>query len=198
MSYATEINIWLTNALFMLGLLLVPVGMGFCLVPNKMFAIASKMNKWISTDKMFTKLNKPRYKESYFYRHHRVFGALTIILSFICLYILTFYAGVDTVTEVLFKIAETEFEKWLFSSLYYILICAIVLAAVFGAIMFKRPSALKKFEAWSNHWIATDEQLEFLNNQKDLPDRVLPGNPRIFGLFVILGAIYIIWNTSPL
>jgi len=82
--------------------------------------------------------------------------------------------------------------------LYYLLIGAMVLAFIFGVIMFIRPSALKTFERWSNYWVDTDAKLKVLDERKDLPDSILPGNPRIFGIFVIFGAIYIIWSTNPL
>ena len=64
--------------------------------------------------------------------------------------------------------------------------------------MFIRPSVLKTFEKWSNRWIDTDGPLKALDKQKHLPDKILPGNPRLFGLFVILGATYIIWSSYPL
>ena len=68
---------------------------------------------------------------------------------------LIFHIGVESMTDYLMKLAENEFEKWLFVVLYYVLIIAVALAFIFGAIMFIRPSILKSFEAWSNHWVDT-------------------------------------------
>jgi hypothetical protein len=181
----------------MVGVLLLPVGLGFCMFPEKMFQIAKKMNKWIVTDHFFHSINKPRYKESYFYRHHRLFGTVIIIFSCFSLYILTLYLGVESINHILVRLADTRFEKWLFVTSYYLLLCAIILAVIFGIIMFIRPSVLKSFEKWSNHWIDTDTPLKALDKQSNLPDKILPGNPRIFGLFVIIGSIYIIWSTFP-
>jgi len=197
MNYTNEFYTWMLNFLFVIGVLLIPVGMGFMLIPEKIFKVAIKLNRWIATDHLFHRLNAPIYKERFFYRHHRVFGALVIIASTLCLYMLTFYIGIDSVTDNLVKLAESEFEKWLFVILYYLLIAAIILAIIFGTIMTIRPSTLKSFEAWGNHWVDTEESLKMLDKKQDLPDRILPGNPRIFGLVVTLAAIYIIWNINP-
>ena len=105
-----------------------------------------------------------------------------------------FYAGIDSTAEKLLTVAESEFEKWLFVTAYYLLIGAMFLSLLFGLIMFIRPSALKSFEAWGNHWVDTDDSLKTLDKNKELFDWVLPRNQRIFGFFVTVGAIYIIWN----
>jgi hypothetical protein len=197
MNYSNEFYQWINDALLMLGVLLIPVGLAFCLCPKKMFELAIKMNKWVATDHIFHKINKPIYKESFFYRHHQIFGMIVIIVSIASLYTLIFYNGTGPAVHALIKVAETEFEKWLFVVLYFILLAAISLAILFGAIMCVRPSALKQFEKWSNQWIDTDGPLKALDKQNNLPDSILPGNPRIFGLFIILGAVYIIWCTYP-
>lgn len=198
MNLSNEVYTWALSFLFIIGVLLIPVGLGFMLIPEKIFKIANKMNHWIATDGFFNKINAPVYKERFFYRHHQVFGILVLLASIICLYMLTFYIGVENITVNLLKLAGSEFEKWLFVILYYLLIAAIILAFLFSLIMVIRPSLLKSFEAWGNRWIDTDDPLKVLDRKKDLPDRILPGNPRIFGFFVTLAAIYIIWSTNPL
>lgn len=198
MSYSNEFYIWMLQFLFIIGILLIPVGFGFMLIPQKIFKMANKLNRWVATDGFFNKLNAPIFKERFFYRHHRVFGISVTVVSVVCIYMLTFQIGIETVTDNIVKLAETEFEKWLFIILYYLLIAAIVLAFIFGLFMFIRPSVLKSFEAWANHWVDTDGPLQVLDKSKNLPDRILPGNPRIFGLVVTLAALYIIWSVNPL
>jgi cytochrome b561 len=197
MNYTNEFYTWILNFLFVIGVLLFLVGLGFMLIPDKLFKTANKLNHWIVTDRFFNKLNAPIYKERFFYRHHQVFGILVLLVSVVCLYMLTFYVGSENITDNIVKLAESEFEKWLFVILYYLLIAAIFPVIIFGLIMFIRPSALKSFEAWGNRWIDTDGPLKILDENKDLPDRILSGNPRIFGLIVTISAIYIIWSTNP-
>ena len=196
MNYSSEFYGWINDALFILGLLLLPVGLTFCFKPDKMFTMAKSMNKWVTTDNFFNKVNKPIYQESFFYRHHQLFGITVIVASITSLYMLVFHIGIEPVTGILVRMAESEFEKWLFVILYYILISTTVLVIVFGVIMIARPSTLKVFENWSNRWIDTDTPLKSLDKQNNVPDKILPGNPRIFGIVIILAAIYIIFSTS--
>jgi hypothetical protein len=196
MNYSGEFYLWILNIIFIIGVLLLPVGLGFCFLPDKMFKLANRMNKWIVTDHFFNAINKPRYKEHFFYRHHKLVGFFIVVLSVMSLYSLTFYMGIDRTTDILLKFSESEFEKWIFVVLYYSLIVAISLSIIFGIIMFIRPSLLKSFEEWSNHWIDTDTPLKKLDKQNNIPDKILPGKePRIFGVFIILAAFYIIWST---
>ncbi len=55
---------------------------------------------------------------------------------------------------------------------------------------------IKVAEKKSNYWVETEEKLKVLDKTKDLPDTVLSGNPRIFGVLILIGAIYIIVNTK--
>ena len=197
MNYSNELYSLLLNSIFVIGILLLPVGIGFMLIPEKIFKFANKLNHWVKTDGFFHKLNEPVYKERFFYRHHHVFGIFIILSSAICLYMLTLYMGTESITDNIVKLAESEFEKWLFVKLYYLLIGAIILCLLFGMIMFIRPSALKSFEAWGNRWVDADGPLKIMDKNQDLPDRILPGNPRIFGFIVTIAAIYIIWNINP-
>jgi hypothetical protein len=195
MSYTNDIYGWMLNSLFILGILLIPVGLGFMLVPEKIFRIANKMNRWVSTESFFKKINSPIYKERFFYRHNKLLGAGIFFISVFCLYVLTISIGIEDVSNILIKLAETAFEKWLFVILFYVLLAAIFLALIFGTIMFVRPSALKSFESWGNRWIDTDEPLKVMDKSKNLPDRILPGNPRIFGFAVTIAGVYIVWST---
>ena len=198
MNNTDVLYLWLADFIFIIGVLLLIVGLCFCFIPKSVFKTAKKMNKWVVTESIFDYLNKPRYNEVYFYRHHRVFGLIIVLVSTTCFYFLTFYIGIENMTNSLVKLAENEFEKWIFVILYYQLISAMILSILIGTIIIIRPSVLKKIESWANKWVDTDGPLSVLDSQKDLPDRVLPGNPRIFGVFVIVGALYMIWNTFPL
>lgn len=196
MNYSNEINIWFMHILFILGLMLIPIGIGFMFIPDKVFAIAKRLNRWIATDVFFNRINAPIYKEKFFYRNHKPLGVIIIMAALTCIYLLTFYSGIAEIIGVLNTLAESEFEEWLFVISYYLLVAALFIAVFFGFIMFIRPSALKSFESWGNHWIDTEKKLEVLNNKKDLPDTVLSGKPRIFGFFIFVSAVYIIYSVA--
>jgi hypothetical protein len=195
MNYTNEFYSWINSSLFVLGVLLIPVGMGFMLVPQKIFRIANKMNRWITTEHFFNKINSPIYKEPFFYRNNQVVGLIIFLSAVVCFYMLTIYEGITNIESYLHMMAGSPFEEWLFVVLYYIFLTAIFLVIIFGVIMFFRPSALKTLEKFGNRWVDTDKTFKALDKSKDLPDRVLPGNPRIFGFVVTMGAIYIMWST---
>ena len=197
MSHTTVFQEWFISSLFVLCILLIPIGLSFFFIPRKMFLIANKVNKWISTDNFFHSINKPIYKERFFYRNHRIVGTLVIVISVLCLYFLTFYVGVETVTDNILRLSDSNFSKWLNVILYYILLFLISLVIIFGFILVIRPSLLKTFEKWCNHWVDTESSLNLLNSRNDLPDKYLPGNPRLFGLLILFSAVYIVWCTYP-
>lgn len=190
------VNLWLVSSLYVLGVLLLLLGLSFIFFPNRLLSLAEKLNYWVHTDKYFEKLNRPRYQERFIYRHHQLFGALVIFFTSVCIYMMLLYADVAVILENVSLMADTDFGKWLLVSLYYILVAANILALIIGFVIFIRPSSLKKLEEKANHWVETESKLEVLNNSRDLPESIFPGNPRIFGLLVILGAAYIIWNTT--
>jgi hypothetical protein len=198
MSATNELYIWFMTSLFVLGILLIPLGLSFLFLSEKMVQLGNKLNHWISTEHWFDALNRPRYQERLFYRYHHLFGASVMLLTALCIYMMLFYADVSLVLNKLSMMADTVFGKWLLETLYYVLIAANGLAFVFGAIIFIRPSVLKNLETKANHWVETEQKLDVLNSIRDLPETVLPGNPRIFGTLILIGAVYIIVNTKDI
>lgn len=193
---SSEIYLWLTSSLFILGILFIPLGLSFLFLPEKMERLGDKLNQWVSTEHFFDSLNKPRYQEQLVYKYHKVFGLLVMIFTTISIYMMCFYTDVSLTMEKLLQIAHTAFGKWLLESSYYILVAANAMAFILGLIIFIRPSLLKRMEKKANHWVETEEKLKVLNKTKELPNTVLPGNPRIFGTLILISAIYIIMNTK--
>lgn len=195
MSASNEIYLWLISSLFILGVLLIPLGLCFLLLPKKMEQIGEKLNNWISTEHFFDNINKPIYQERLIYRNHKVFGILIVLITSICIYMMCFYTNISNITNALVLMADTAFGKWLLESLYYILIGANAIALFLGAVIFIRPSVLKTIEEKANRWVETEGKLKVLDQTKELPNTVLPGNPRVFGTLILVGAAYIIINT---
>ncbi|MCP3687250.1 MAG: hypothetical protein GY784_02445 [Gammaproteobacteria bacterium] len=196
MSETNEVVDWLVSSLFVFGVLLVPLGLSFLLIPEKVLQLGEKLNAWVHTDHLFDFINKPRYQERLVYRYHHVFGILVTLFAALCVYMMYFNTDVAVLLERLSRMMETEFGKWLIVSLYYILLAANIGAFVIGLIILIRPSVLKTLGDKANLWIDSEEKLKVLDNTRDLPESVFPGNPRIFGILILMGAIYIIANTK--
>ena len=192
-----ELSTWLINSLFMLGILLLPLGLSFILVPEKVLKLGERLNRWITTEHYFEILNKPRFQERIIYRYHHLFGILVMVFTSMSVYMMYFNSDASVATEKLSLLVDSAFGKWLLISLYNILICANVLAFIIGLIIFIRPSMLKTLESKANYWVHTEEKMKVLDSTRELPASMFPGNPRIFGILIILGAMYIIWNTIP-
>ncbi len=191
-----QIITWLASSLFWTGVMLVPLGLMLLLVPAKAMKLADYLNRWVSTQAFFDSVNQPRYQEKFFYRYHHYFGAVIVFLALFSIYMLVFYAGMQTTAGYFLKLAESEFEQWLFVNLYYLLILMLLLALLVGLAIYFRPSALKKLEVWSNRWVKTEEKLSSLDKVHDIPGNILAEKPRLFGLFVLLGSAYIIYMTA--
>jgi hypothetical protein len=191
-----EFYLWLQTALFWVGVLLVLLGLALILAPSRVLAATGKLNRWISTKPFFESINRPRYHERYFYRHHCLFGLIIAAASLVCLYMLGLYMEPQELVVRLVRLAQSEFGKWLLASLYYVLLVSLCLTFLIGVIVLIRPSLLKSLETWGNRWVDTDKSLEQLDEVHEIPENILPGRPRWFGLFVLLGAGYMIYRTA--
>lgn len=191
-----EFYLWMLHTLFWIGILLAFLGLALIIAPAQVLGTARTLNRWISTKPFFDSLNRPRYQERYFYRNHRISGTIIVVLSAICLYILVFYHSPAAITAQLIRTMETEFGRWLIVSLYYLLLGCLGVALLVGVVVLIRPSLLKSLEQWGNRWVDTDRELEGFDRVHEIPGHILPGRPRWFGLFVLLGALYILFSTG--
>jgi hypothetical protein len=82
--------------------------------------------------------------------------------------------------------------EWFYSTVYYLLAIANLLAVVVGIVVFVRPSLLKGIEQTLNKWVTAGPGLKKLDETHEISLDVLPGgHPRLFGLAVALGGLYI-------
>jgi hypothetical protein len=198
MSVTGETYIWLMSSLFVLGVLLIPLGLSFLFIPDKLSQIGNRLNRWINTEHFFDAINRPRYQERVIYRYHHLVGISVIVCTVICIYMMLFYTDVTQIIDKLLLMTDSVFAKTVLASLYYALVCANMLAFIVGLILVIRPSVLKRMEGISNRWFETEKKLKILDTTRELPESMFPGNPRIFGTMILIGAIYIIMSTMEI
>lgn len=196
--YTNEIYDWLLTALFWFAALLLVFGLALMIVPQRVMKSGNFLNTWVSTNGFFSFVNAPRYQERFIYRHHRIFGSVITVITVSTLYMLAFYTSRANVLAGINAFAQGAFYQWLFVILYNILLILNALALLTGIVVFIRPSLLKRLEQWGNRWVNTNNKLEQFDKVYDIPEDVLPGKPRWFGLFVCLGAAYIMYNLGNL
>jgi uncharacterized protein YjeT (DUF2065 family) len=188
---------WLVSSLFILGILVILLGLSIVLLPEKINKMALKLNRWVSTEHYFDKVDKPRYIERAIYRNSTIVGLLIILGSAYCLFTFLYNTNIDYLITKLPLINDNELmTEWLYSSLIYILIAANFICLILGFIILLRPSCLKSIEKLSNQWIHTKPFLNKLDSTRSMPEYKLQGKMRVFGLFVIIGGIFIVMNTA--
>ena len=185
---------WFFVSLFWSGVLMLAIGIIFLIAPAWAFSTSNKLNRWVSTKTLFDTLDKPRYQERWIYRHHCIFGIIIVLIACYVFYVFLIAIGMDAMVVKLTAFADSEFNKWLFEQVFYIFLGANMIALIIGLIILIRPSALKGFEERSNRWIETNEELARLD--RNITTDLHLGNPRLFGLAVVLGGIYIIISSA--
>lgn len=187
---------WLLNALFWLGVIIAFLGLFMLIMPSRVASLNRRVNKWISTDRFFADLDQPRYKESHFYKWHRFWGVIILLGSAYVFYMLYFRMDVEAIAKLMPVVANFDANVWIYQSLVIILLLMNTVILVLSIIIIIRPSLLKQAESFFNNWIQTGKPLERLNHQYQIPDRILPGNVRLFGGVVLAGGIYIALSTA--
>ena len=192
-----QLQIWMANSMFILGLLVFVVGIWLILLPQHFLKIATLLGKWVSTERYHITLDKPRYQERIIYKHHRIMGSL-IVLGAVYTLVIFLRLDMDTMLAGLLSIGLEKGTEWIYMAVYYLLIGGNIVATVVGIVIFIRPSVLKNIENIMNKWYLPEQNLKILDQQHNIALSILPGNPRLFGLMVALGGVYIMLTMAEL
>ena len=88
MDLYTVINLWISEVIFWIGILIVITGLLFALIPAQIDTLASRANKWINTEQFFHDLDLPRDHNQFFYRYHKISGVVIVLCSLYIFHIL--------------------------------------------------------------------------------------------------------------
>ncbi|TAJ92187.1 MAG: hypothetical protein EPO31_11260 [Gammaproteobacteria bacterium] len=174
---------------FSAGVVMLIIGCCMLVSPDLIIKAGRRLNRWVSTDQFFSNLDRPQGSEKFFYRYHIISGVLLALAS---LYIfVTFIWGIDR-GYVLRIFASATANEWLTASIIFL--CRAFSTVIFfiGLVIMFRPSLLKHLESWGNRWFAVDSSLKRLDVQLKAPDRVFGQQPRLMGLLVTIGSLYIL------
>lgn len=192
MGMNTEIAFWLINSMFVFGVFIFLLGLWILILPAHFLKAGQSLSKWVTTDRYFDYMDKPHYQERGIYKHHRIAGALIVLGALYTLAMLLVKIDIGVVYAKLPVVINLFWSEWFYNTVYYLLIGANILAVVVGGIVFVRPSNLKGIEQILNRWVVTEQGLKRLDRTHEIAIEILPGNPRLFGLAVTLGGLYII------
>ena len=191
MGVSAEMQLWFLNSIFVLGSLLFVIGLWIMVKPQSFLKAGHSLSKWVTTDEYFACLDKPRYQERVIYRHHRAAGGIICAGALFTSYMLAFRLEPAMMAASLPPVGDAYWSEWFYGTAYYLLLAANAFAVAVGAVIFLRPSKLKGIEKVLNRWIVSDDRLKKLDESHEISLEVLPGNPRLFGLAVTLGGVYI-------
>lgn len=186
---------WLLDAATVIALALLAActlyGLVLLLAPGMAWRISAALDRRFSGRRALRPLEVPRATEAAFYRHHRLTGALLVagVTAFFLLYFLDYPR--DTVMAALAADYGRALAGALLDATEAFFLVANALVGLFGAVMFFRPSLLKPLEATANRWLSTRQAVKGMDQPHEPVDRFARRRPRLTGVLVLLGAIYI-------
>ena len=199
-TYITIIKdiVWDSTLLILAGGAFVGLAVGIWLLisPQSMHRLGRSVNQWRSTSGLSETLDRPRFKDHIFYRYHFLFGAAITVGALYCLYYVLFQYDQRSLLAALNGSLDSAVLAWLLDALWILVTVGNVFIVAVGIIVFLRPSLLKRVEAWSNHWVSTQRVEQVLDDPHGQPDNVLARHPRMVGVFIVVGSLYVIVNLT--
>lgn len=179
-----------------LGLLLaLVIGVLLLARPGAAFAINQRLSRWIDTRPAFSALDRPRSLERFFYRHHRVLGALIVLGASYVLWRWAFaYERADLIAVIGRRWVAAGLD-WVPAALEVALVGLHLAVLVVGALVFVRPSLLKGVERTANRW--QDASANRLDAVIGSLDGAFEGHPRVSGLILTISATWCLLALAP-
>lgn len=190
----TDLSLYefLISVSFWTGALMLLIGLFILVSPDLFIRTGNKLNRWVSTEAFFNKLDAPKNTERFFYRHHVSCGLLFVFGAMYIFY--TFAFAFDASKQTISFFSSDVINDWLISSLVFLNIIFSVVIFVVGLFVMLRPSALKNIETIANHWFAIDESIKGLDVQLGMPDKIFLKRPRLLGFIIMAASAYICMN----
>jgi hypothetical protein len=168
------------------------IGAGMLLKPERIVFLNQYFSRWISANKIKEQLDRPRWIERFFYRHHRLVGGVLFIGAIFVMYVFLFGSKTRRIYA-----AITPGNWWLMDALMGALLGGSVLAALVGIIVLAKPSLLREIEKSTNRWISTEGVVNFFDGMRNSFDRQILRHRKIAGVFTIIGGLYILIVLGP-
>jgi len=167
------------------------VGAAVAIRPDAMGRLKRATERRISMRRATRGLDIPRNVDRLFYRHHRLYGGLIVVLAIVLLYALTF--GGTAHWETLFDGRYRAVGAIIIDAAQITLWILTVFALIIGTVVFVRPSALKALEQRANRWVTARGYTYPLEREYSGLDERLQHYPRVWGTIVaILSGVCII------
>jgi hypothetical protein len=160
--------------------------------PQRLSALGAVLNSWVSTRNMDTVLERSVTLEPWFYRHHRIVGAITLLASAYVIYFFTLSHDGGSTVRALAR--EFDWPAVVVSILLDALVLSLVLGALLAAFvslyLMIRPSLLRGFEQGANRWLSLRRAMKPLEIPRQGVDELVFKHRRQAGILLVLGSLY--------
>lgn len=198
-SLSPEVLPWVQGLalVLLLGLLLaLLVGVLPLARPQALFALNQRLSRWVDTRQTFNLLDQPRHLERFFYRHHRVLGALIVLGAGYVLLRWAFAYDRSDLAALLSPRWAARGMDWIPLALEAVLVGLHVAILAIGVLIVFRPSLLKGVEKAANRWQDGPETTP-LDSVVGTLDGTFEGHPRVSGLILVISALWCLLALAP-
>jgi len=184
----------LTQFLFITGLVMLlfslVIGMLMLVRPSAIIGLNKQASTMFSLRRSTKVLETPRYIDHAFYNHHQILGTIVTLTSAYVLYYFSLVFDADIITGSMAHDGYDDVFSVLLNAIQITMLITGVVSLVIGVIVFIRPSRLKTFETWSNHWVSTRRATRSLAEDKDQINQMAYRNPKLVGIIFVCLSIY--------
>jgi len=188
-----EMFLWRDLVIFLLGC--APLGAAISLLlivnPRLMERINRIVNRWISTRHVNQFLDQTISIEHWFYRHHRVFGAIVMLgAAYVFIFFGLQFDKAYALQHLGWKI-PTSLIDGLLDALVLSSLTGSVVAFLVGLFLWMRPSLLRGIEAEANQWITARRAIKILDIPRDQVESFVARHAQRVGWLLLLGSIFL-------
>lgn len=163
------------------------VGAGVWLKPQQIIVLNQFFSRWVGSGRLGVILDRPRWSERFFYRHHKLVGVAVLVGALVVLYTFLFSYNLRTISTLI-----PRGYWWLSDALVALLLVSSALAALIGILVLARPSLLRDLEKAANRWISTERWVTMINRMNFSAEQSIIRHHRIAGVTIFVGSVYIL------
>lgn len=163
------------------------VGAGIWLKPEQVMQLNQYFSRWVGSEKIELALDRPRWIERFFYRHHKLVGVGVLLGALGVLYTFLFSYNLRIISAYV-----PRDYWWLSDALVGMLLIGSGLAALIGTLVLVKPSLLRELEKSSNHWVSTERLQTVFNGMHFSAEQSIIRHHQIAGGAILLGSLYIL------
>lgn len=194
-----QIDTFLWQGLAIFLLFCTPLGVAVSLLLIVKPKIVERLNRvanfWISARHLSRFLDQSISVEYWFYRHHRMFGAVVMMGSFyVFVYFGILFDKAYALQHLSWKISPRLLDG-LLDALVLSSLTGAVVAFMVGLFLWLRPSLLRGIETEANQWVSSRKALKIIEIPRDQVENFVAHHAQRIGWLLLLGSICLFFAT---